>query len=57
MRSVLVNVQKSREVDMADKDKDKEVTEAKNKDVAVVDATMFEADAGIGMQMDQDDLA
>ena len=42
---------------MADKDKEKEVTEAKNKDVAVVDATMFEADAGVGMQMDQDDLA
>ena len=42
---------------MADKDKEKEVTEAKNKDVAVVDATMFEAEAGVGMQMDQDDLA
>ena len=42
---------------MADKEKDKEVSEAKNKDVAVVDASMFEADAGVGMQMDQDDLA
>ena len=38
-------------------DKEKEVSEPKHKAVAVVDATMFEADAGVGMQMDQDDLA
>jgi len=35
----------------------KEVAEESAKEVAVVDAAMFEADAGVGMQMDQDDLA
>ena len=37
---------------------DKEVKETKEeKSVAVMDAAMFEADAGAGMSMEQDDLA
>ena len=36
---------------------DKEVSEKKEGKVAVLDAAMFEEDAGAGMTMDQDDLA
>ena len=36
---------------------DKEVSEKKEGKVAVLDAAMFEQDAGAGMSMDQDDLA
>ena len=37
---------------------DKEIKETKEeKSVAVMDAAMFEADAGAGMSMEQDDLA
>jgi hypothetical protein len=41
---------------MADKD-EKKVAEKKNSDVVVASAAMFEADAGAGMQMTEDDLA
>tara|TARA_R110001599_G_scaffold101652_1_gene259825 strand:- start:941 stop:1723 length:783 start_codon:yes stop_codon:yes gene_type:complete len=35
----------------------KEVSEATDKEVATLDASLFEADAGAGMAMDQEDLA
>ena len=41
---------------MADKD-EKKVAEKKKSDVVVAGAAMFEADAGAGMQMTEDDLA
>ena len=41
---------------MTDKD-EKKVAEKKKSDVAVAGPAMFEADAGVGMELSQDDLA